>query len=306
MRNKNADYRTKTNRVYEKISRDDSGLIYVTKLRKTIGMPLAVFCSVASAFFILLLAVAGFDAAIAGFAAVFALLAAVLIGASVRMKTAVSRDGIRNDRLFKGDSFRFSDVEKFTARAVKHVMVYYSFIEIPAGTEHEFIFYLKGRKGPLKIPFVHDSRSIRFIEDCLIEKELAEMEELFRNENKTLEWQRAFIKSLRDETAVPEPQLFGLRHLLINALYICGPSSPFYTFTGPYTTLPPEHVESWIRNGYLTSVEENWYQKWYSELPADWKDKWLTCIEEYAADNALSDNFDRIRLRIRGIRSNLQ
>ena len=305
MGNKDTNYRTKSNRTYETISSDESGTVYITRQRNFIMIPLGILCAAAGAFFILISAVTGFDVLLAVFALCFTLLAFASFFAG-RMKITADRNGITYSSLFRSGKFQYSDVEKFTARDVKQVLVYYSFIKIPVGTEHEFMFCLKGRKSPLRILFVHDSRSVRFVEDCLIEKELAEMEELFRSESLTLEWQHAFLRSLRDEKAVPQPQLFGLRHLLINALYICGPSSPFHTFTGPHTTLPPEHVESWIRDGYLKNTEADWYQKWYSQLPSDWKEKWLSCIEEYAANNAFSDSFDRIRIKIRGIRSNLQ
>ena len=305
MNNKNTNYRSRTNRLYETVLNEGSSPVYVIKSRKFLAIPLAILCIILAAFFMLIAVATDFEPFMLIVSLIFALIATFALLACLRVKVTIDSSGISYVSLFKKGRFNYSDVEKYITEAIKQNITYYSFIKIPVGTEHMFNFYLKGRKLPLVVPLVYDSRSARFIEDCLIETELTKLEALLQDENEMLKWQDAFLKSLKDPKVIPNPQLFGLRHLLINALYISGQHSPYYTFSGSLVTLLEFHVEYWLKEGYLTNIEDNWQVKWYSEFPSDWKEQWLSCIEDYVSNHTDNEDLNRIKVKINCIKERL-
>ena len=302
MESKNMNYRSKTNRLYETVVSKGLRPVYVVKHRKFLTVPLAILCAILAAFSTLMAVALNFDAFITVIALIFVLLTVIVITTLARNKVKIDSNGITYTSLFKTTRFVYDDVEKYVAETIKQVITYYTFIKIPAGTERTFKFYLKGRKLPVGIPLVYDSRSVRFVEDRLIEKELIELDALLRDEYKTSEWKNTFLMSLKDVKNVPDPSLFGLRHLLINALYISGKNSPYYSFSDSFITMLEMHVEYWIKEGYLTNVEDNWRSEWYTKLPSDWKEQWLSCIERYVGDYTASEDLNRMSDIIRGIR----
>ena len=305
MENRNTSYRSKTNRVFETILREVPSPIFLIKTRKFIIIPLAVICIILASFFLLIGIATGFEALLIIFSLAFGIIGSFSIFALVRKKVIIDSMGITYTMLFKTIKFTYSDVEKYITKTIKQVISYNHFIKLPAGTERTFEFYLKGHKSPFSIPLVYDSRSTNFIEDRLIEKELDDLDALLKEKDKKLKWQESFLRSLRDELVELDPQLYGLRQLLINALYICGPNSPYHTFSGSYTTLYEAHVESWLREGFLTNIEKNWRQKWYTELPIDWEDQWLSCMENYVNNHSIIENLDRIKNKMKIIRDRL-